>query len=122
MTNKNKQVADTQEEFQGGAPLGLPSEPVEEKTKTFDPPLDITSPEASEKEAPIETELEEVDPEEVVEFDDIPSGVEPTVEAVPSDKVLVRCPDCPWKPGLKDEYTPCSTCNGTGKVEAEPLE
>lgn len=103
MTNKNKQVADTQEESQGSAPLGFPSDSVEEKIKTFDPPLDIISPEASEE----ETEPEE---DKSVANKDIP------------DKVLVRCPDCPWRPGLKDEYTPCSTCNGTGKVEAEPLE
>ena len=36
-------------------------------------------------------------------------------------KVLVRCPDCPWRAGFKDEHTYCSTCNGSGKVEADPL-
>ena len=38
------------------------------------------------------------------------------------EKVFVRCPDCPWKAGLLDENTHCPTCNGTGKVTAEPLE
>ena len=30
-----------------------------------------------------------------------------------------RCPDCPLRPGLKDDYTLCPTCNGTGFVEGE---
>ena len=37
-------------------------------------------------------------------------------------KVLVRCPNCPWKAGLLDELTICPVCNGSGKVEAEPLD
>lgn len=32
-------------------------------------------------------------------------------------KVLVRCSDCPWKPGLRDERTICETCEGSGKVK-----
>jgi hypothetical protein len=38
------------------------------------------------------------------------------------EKVFVRCPNCPWRAGFKDEHTYCSTCNGAGKVEADPLE
>lgn len=38
------------------------------------------------------------------------------------EKVLVRCPDCPWKAGLIDENTYCQTCNGSGQVSADPLE
>lgn len=48
-----------------------------------------------------------------------------TVEEEPKiekEKVLVRCPDCPWKAGLKDESTYCGTCNGSGQVPADPLE
>jgi hypothetical protein len=44
------------------------------------------------------------------------------VKVEPKPTVKVRCPDCPWKPGLRDERTLCPTCNGTGKVDAEPLE
>lgn len=37
-------------------------------------------------------------------------------------KVLVRCPHCPWKAGMKDEQTVCDVCKGSGQVEADPLE
>ena len=37
-------------------------------------------------------------------------------------KVSVRCPDCPWKAGMKDETTTCSLCAGTGQILADPLE
>lgn len=37
-------------------------------------------------------------------------------------KVLVRCPACPWKPGMKNEHTLCNECNGTGQVLAVPLQ
>ena len=38
------------------------------------------------------------------------------------EKTFVRCPDCPWKAGLKDEKTHCSTCKGSGMIESDPLE
>jgi len=31
----------------------------------------------------------------------------------------VRCLDCPFKAGLKDDDTYCPTCEGTGQVEKE---
>jgi DnaJ-class molecular chaperone len=34
----------------------------------------------------------------------------------------VRCPSCTFKAGLKNETTACDKCDGTGLVEAEPLE
>ena len=34
---------------------------------------------------------------------------------------LMRCPDCPWKSGLRDEKTVCETCQGTGVVEQETV-
>lgn len=38
------------------------------------------------------------------------------------EKVMVRCPNCPWKAGLLDENTYCPNCSGTGQVAADPLE
>ncbi len=62
-------------------------------------------------------------------FDKEPeSAVSQMPKSVPSEtatqtptKVLVRCPDCPWRAGFKDEHTYCETCKGAGRVEAEPL-
>ncbi len=70
------------------------SQDVEEKETTFDPPLEAPTPK---EDKPVETATQT-----------------PT-------KVLVRCPDCPWRAGFKDEHTYCETCNGAGRVEAEPL-
>ncbi len=30
----------------------------------------------------------------------------------------VRCSDCPLRAGLKDDYTLCPTCEGTGQVDS----
>lgn len=67
-------------------------ETLEENTKTYKPPFDLGNPSLDE---------------------------EPKEE---KEKTLVRCPDCPWKAGLKDENTYCETCNGSGQVGADPLE
>ncbi len=103
MTDK-KQIAEEPQEVQ---------EPVEQET----PSVEEVKPKQSVFDK-VEEEL--VAKEEVV--GDNPPGEEPVKEAKAVDKVLVRCPDCPWKAGFKDEYTYCSTCNGAGKVEADPLE
>lgn len=58
--------------------------------------------------------------EETKATDNVPPQV--SHEVAPKDKVLVRCPHCPWKPGLLDEHTICDSCNGSGKVAADPLE
>jgi rubredoxin len=78
---------------------------IEEVTKDFNPPLDVP-------------ETVEAEPDPKVEEEPI---IEDDSEEKP-EKVQVRCPDCPWKAGLIDENTYCPTCNGTGKVAAEPLE
>ncbi len=67
------------------------------------------------------------DPEEGVESEEKEtiedkSEKNPQKEGLKQEKVLVRCPDCPWKAGLKDENTYCGTCNGSGQVPADPLE
>ena len=38
------------------------------------------------------------------------------------EQILVRCPSCPWKAGLRDELHYCDTCLGSGQVLADPLE
>lgn len=92
MAKKNKQVAENTQE----EPQVL--EQVEESADGGDAPL----------------ALAEKEPKQSV-FDKIE-------EEQAENKVDVRCPDCPWKPGLKDEYTVCSTCEGSGTVKADPLE
>lgn len=49
----------------------------------------------------------------------VPVTPEPKVE---KPRVLVRCPGCPWRAGLKDDGHYCDTCLGSGQVEAQPLE
>ena len=38
------------------------------------------------------------------------------VETLAEEAIKVRCPDCLWKAGLKDENTYCPTCEGHGVV------
>ncbi len=41
-----------------------------------------------------------------------------TKKELSQDEVkLIRCPDCPWKAGLKDANTICTTCEGSGTIE-----
>ncbi len=63
---------------------------------------------------------EEVKVNPPVDEDPIEENPAETATQTPS-KVLVRCPDCPWRAGFKDEHTYCETCKGAGRVEAEPL-
>lgn len=37
-------------------------------------------------------------------------------KALKAKAPTVRCPDCPWKAGLKSETEQCPTCEGTGLV------
>ena len=32
---------------------------------------------------------------------------------------MARCTNCQWRPGLVDEQTICSVCNGTGTAPSE---
>ncbi len=97
-----------------------------EVVKDFNPPLDVpdTVDEPlieDEKEPEEQKEVANKDlpkPEEEVEKVEVTGGSKVSVKPL----VEVRCPDCPWKAGLLDENTYCSSCNGTGKVQAEPLE
>ena len=60
--------------------------------------------------------LEEVLAPEKVETEPV---VEPTLVEEVKAVAPVRCPDCPWKAGLRDENTLCATCNGSGLVAPE---
>lgn len=68
------------------------------------------------EESPVEEK-----PRDIPMPENVPSTVPSEPKEETPEKVLVRCPDCPWRAGLLDEHTLCPTCNGSGKVEADPL-
>lgn len=95
----------------------------EEVVTDFNPPLDVPN---TTDELPVvdedEDESIEEEPEKVVVTGGSKVSVKPEEKVPEKELVEVRCPGCPWKPGLVDENTYCPSCNGTGKVQAEPLE
>lgn len=82
---------------------------IEEVIKPIEPPIDL----------PATDDWSIGEPVIIPPIKDTPK---PKAKPVKKDLVEVRCPNCPWKAGLLDERTYCPNCNGTGKVQAEPLE
>lgn len=35
---------------------------------------------------------------------------------------MAKCKDCKWKPGLDDEWTVCSSCNGSGETKTKEVK